>query len=175
MRCRCKREKKPSFLVSWLHPLWGCCWSALRRLWWHVLSDNNPLCMSCSLFWPCTFLPTILPLCHHMMENIEKIVLKRNMPVTQQENPVKNCNSKKVSVLCSPIVWKICARRIKNKILFLRKFRPIFIKNFQYFVQKHECNLFKSITYCDATVWIKADVFLVFNVQISPIYSSNHT
>lgn len=43
------------------------------RLWWHVLSGNNLFCTFCSLFWPCTFLPTILPLCHHTIENMERL------------------------------------------------------------------------------------------------------
>lgn len=125
------------------------------RLRWQVLSDNNICCMSCSLFWPCTFVPTILPLCHLRTENIGKIGLKRNMPFGQQENSVKNCNSNKVSRLCSPIVWQIYTRRTKNITHFCGNFRPMFIKNSsQYFVQRYECKIFKSITYYDATVWL---------------------
>lgn len=132
--------------------------------------------MSCSLILTWAFLPTILPLYSHTIGNTGKIVLKRNMPFNLQDNPVKHCNSEKRSMLCTSIIWQTHTWRIQNKIFFLENFRPIFIKiSSQYFLQKHACNLFKSITYCDATIWLKADVFLAFNVQINPIYSSNHT
>ena len=142
----------------------------------HILTNTNLFWMSCTLILPCTSLPTILSFYSHTIGNTGKIVLKSNMPFSQQDNSVKYCNSKKGSMLCTSIIWQIRTQRIKNKTFFLEKFRPVFIKiSSQYFLEEHACNLFKSITYCDATVWLKADVFLVFNVQINPIYSSNHT